>query len=65
MISIADDGLGISEELDINNLPESGHFGLLGISERVALLGGRYPGDKPAGKRIGTSRRNSTPKSTG
>jgi signal transduction histidine kinase len=41
MISIADDGSGISEELDINNLPESGHYGLLGISERVALLGGR------------------------
>ena len=42
MISIADDGVGISEELDINNLPESGHYGLLGISERVALLGGRF-----------------------
>ena len=41
MISIADDGSGISEELDINNLQESGHYGLLGISERVALLGGR------------------------
>jgi signal transduction histidine kinase len=41
MVSIADDGLGIAEELDINNLPEKGHYGLLGISERVSLLGGR------------------------
>jgi signal transduction histidine kinase len=41
LISIADNGLGIKEELDIENLPEKGNFGLLGISERVVLLGGR------------------------
>jgi hypothetical protein len=41
MVSIQDDGLGFSSDFDLNNLSESGHFGLLGISERVALLGGR------------------------
>ena len=41
MVSIQDDGLGFSNDFDLNNLSESGHFGLLGISERVALLGGR------------------------
>jgi signal transduction histidine kinase len=41
MVSIQDDGLGFSNDFDLNNLSKSGHFGLLGISERVALLGGR------------------------
>ena len=41
MVSIQDDGLGFSNDFDLNNLSESGHFGLFGISERVALLGGR------------------------
>jgi len=41
MVSIQDDGLGFSSDFDLNNLSKSGHFGLLGISERVALLGGR------------------------
>jgi len=40
MISISDNGLGLPEELDLAALPGQGHYGLLGISERVALLGG-------------------------
>jgi signal transduction histidine kinase len=40
-ISIVDDGKGMQENLDLEELASAGHFGLLGISERVALLGGR------------------------
>jgi signal transduction histidine kinase len=42
MVSIADDGLGLAEEMDLTALSSLGHYGLLGISERVALLGGRF-----------------------
>ena len=41
MVTIEDDGMGFTESVDMANLSKSGHFGLLGISERVALLGGR------------------------
>jgi signal transduction histidine kinase len=41
MLLIEDDGLGFAEGFDVTNLSKGGHFGLLGISERVALLGGR------------------------
>ena len=41
MVTIADDGLGFTDSIDMANLSQDGHFGLLGISERVALLGGR------------------------
>ena len=41
MISISDNGQGIDETFDLSQLPVQGHYGLLGISERVALLGGR------------------------
>ena len=41
MVTIEDDGLGFTGGIDMANLSKSGHFGLLGISERVALLGGR------------------------
>jgi signal transduction histidine kinase len=40
-ISILDDGLGLEEKFDLSQLGQEGHYGLLGISERVALLGGR------------------------
>ncbi|MCB9423268.1 MAG: ATP-binding cassette domain-containing protein [Ardenticatenaceae bacterium] len=40
-ISIADNGVGLQTSFDMGKLGEAGHFGLLGISERVALLGGR------------------------
>jgi signal transduction histidine kinase len=40
MITIADDGLGLPLGFDLSMLSNEGHYGLLGISERVALLGG-------------------------
>ena len=41
MVSIADDGRGLPDDFDLSALSAEGHYGLLGISERVALLGGR------------------------
>lgn len=41
MISIADDGQGLADDFDLSALSAEGHYGLLGVSERVALLGGR------------------------
>lgn len=41
MISIADNGKGLSEHFDLATLASEGHYGLLGMSERVALLEGR------------------------
>lgn len=41
MISMADDGQGLADGFDLPALSAEGHYGLLGISERVALLGGR------------------------
>lgn len=41
MISIADNGRGFARGFDLSALGGGGHYGLLGISERVALLEGR------------------------
>lgn len=40
-VTIEDDGRGFEDDLDLTRLSTEGHYGLLGISERVALLGGR------------------------
>jgi signal transduction histidine kinase len=40
-IAISDNGVGLPDGFDLSALSDSGHFGLLGISERVALMGGR------------------------
>ncbi len=40
MVSIADNGHGLDEDFDLSKLATLGHYGLLGISERVALLSG-------------------------
>ncbi|NJL32884.1 MAG: hypothetical protein HC893_02295 [Chloroflexaceae bacterium] len=40
-ITIADDGRGLPPDFDLALLAEHGHYGLLGISERVALLQGK------------------------
>ena len=40
-ISICDNGRGMPEPFDLADLFKQGHYGLLGVSERVALLGGR------------------------
>ena len=50
VMSIQDDGQGLEKDFDINGLSENGHYGLIGISERVALLGGRFRlQDTPSG----------------
>lgn len=41
LLSISDNGDGLPAEFDLSKLHTLGHYGLLGISERVALLGGR------------------------
>ncbi len=40
--SLRDDGKGLAEDFDLNDLVNEGHYGLIGISERVSLLGGRF-----------------------
>jgi len=47
---IADNGIGLEETFDLGQLSGEGHFGILGITERVALLGGRINfRNQPAG----------------
>lgn len=46
-IRLADDGLGLPKPVDLAELSAKRHFGLLGISERVALLGGTMRIDSP------------------
>ncbi len=41
-ITISDNGRGGMEDFDLAKLANSGHFGLIGINERIALLGGRF-----------------------
>ena len=41
MIAIADNGCGLPLGFDLAALGPTGHYGLLGVSERVALLEGR------------------------
>lgn len=49
-IIIVDNGEGLSENFDLGNLNQGGHYGLLGITERVALMGGRiHLGNQPSG----------------
>jgi len=40
-ITVSDNGKGLNEDADLAALAASSHYGLLGISERVALLGGK------------------------
>lgn len=39
-ITITDDGVGLPENFDLSTLSAQKHYGLLGITERVTLLGG-------------------------
>jgi signal transduction histidine kinase len=41
LVSVEDNGVGVSSDLDIPDLVKNGHFGLLGIGERVTLFGGK------------------------
>ncbi len=49
LLTLRDNGKGLPDEVDIVSLADRGHFGLMGISERVALLGGRFRLEKIAG----------------
>jgi len=40
LLTISDNGIGLPKDFDFSSLAGKGHYGLLGISERVALLGG-------------------------
>jgi len=40
LLTVSDNGIGLSKDFDLSMLAGKGHFGILGISERVALLGG-------------------------
>lgn len=40
LIRISDDGVGIASSINLADLTSQKHFGLIGISERAALLGG-------------------------
>lgn len=40
-LSIADNGMGLDCKFDLSTLSQAGHYGILGITERVALMGGR------------------------
>ena len=41
VVSVADDGKGLPADFNLSRLAMEGHYGLLGLSERVALLDGR------------------------
>ena len=41
VLAIADDGRGLADDFDLAKLSTEGHYGVLGITERVALLGGQ------------------------
>jgi signal transduction histidine kinase len=47
LIRLADDGQGLSGPPDLVSLSANKHFGLLGISERAALLGGTMRIESP------------------
>lgn len=42
LLTIRDDGRGMERGFELGGLGRDGHYGLLGISERVALLGGKF-----------------------
>lgn len=41
MLSVEDNGTGIDANFDLTTYSKEGHYGMVGIQERVALLGGR------------------------
>ena len=49
VVQLTDDGKGVTAPLNLAKLSEQKHYGLVGISERVSLLGGRMK-VKPAPK---------------
>ena len=49
LVRLEDDGQGLSAPADLASLSATKHFGLVGISERVALLGGTMSMDSSKG----------------
>lgn len=49
VVRITDDGRGLSGPVNLASLSEQKHFGLVGISERVSLLGGTFQVNSAAG----------------
>ncbi len=47
LVRLVDDGQGLPKPIDLAELSAAKHFGLLGISERVALLGGTMQVESP------------------
>jgi signal transduction histidine kinase len=52
LVRLSDDGRGLAEPINLAALSASKHFGLLGISERVALLGGTIQIESPPGSGV-------------
>ena len=48
LMRLVDDGQGLPKPIDLAELSAAKHFGLLGISERVALLGGTMQVESPS-----------------
>ncbi len=48
LVRLTDDGQGLVKPIDLAELSAAKHFGLLGISERVALTGGTMQVESPA-----------------
>lgn len=48
VVRLMDNGQGIAKPINLATLSEEKHFGLVGISERVSLLGGTMQVDSPA-----------------
>lgn len=40
-VTVADDGTGFAEDVDVSELERAGHLGLVGMHERLAALGGK------------------------
>ena len=49
-LTIADDGRGFNPPGEIGELTASGHFGLVGLRERVNLIGGKLSLDSAPGR---------------
>lgn len=49
LLRLIDNGVGVNEQANLASLSAQKHFGLLGISERVALLGGSMSLSEAAG----------------
>jgi signal transduction histidine kinase len=62
-LTVADDGRGFEPPADWNALAEDGHYGLVGIAERVASLGGTLTLDAAPG--AGTRLHVSAPRDAG